>query len=70
MGPSRLSEEELWVYSRQIVLDEIGSEGQEKLKAGRVLVAGVGGLGTPAALQLTAMSLGHLRIVDRDIISV
>lgn len=50
-----LSDEELWAYSRQIVLDEIGFEGQRKLKRGRVLVAGAGGLGTPITLQLTAM---------------
>jgi len=68
--PSGLAREELWLYSRQIVLDEIGLEGQEKLKKSRVLVAGVGGLGTPITLQLTAMGVGHLRVVDRDIISM
>ncbi len=64
-----LSEEELWAYSRQLVLPEIGYEGQLRLKEGHVLLAGVGGLGTPIALQLAAMGVGHLRIVDRDVVS-
>jgi len=49
MGADRLSSEELEVYSRQLVLDEIGYEGQLRLKGGRVLLAGVGGLGSPYA---------------------
>lgn len=65
-----LSEEELWQYSRQIGLGEIGLEGQAKLKQSHVLVAGVGGLGTPIAYQLAAMGVGHLRIVDRDVVSL
>ena len=65
----KLSKEELWAYSRQIVLSEIGYEGQVKLKQGRVLIAGVGGLGTPVSLQLAAMGVGYIKIVDRDIIS-
>ncbi|UCB45155.1 MAG: HesA/MoeB/ThiF family protein [Spirochaetota bacterium] len=64
-----LTDEELCVYSRQIVLNEIGYEGQVKLKAGKVLLAGAGGLGTPVALQLAAMGIGYLKIVDRDIVS-
>jgi len=69
MGADRLSSEELEVYSRQLVLDEIGYEGQLRLKGGRVLLAGVGGLGSPIAFQLAAMGVGYLRIVDRDIVS-
>lgn len=65
-----LSKEELVAYSRQIVLDEIGYEGQARLRQGRVVLAGVGGLGTPVALQLAAMGTGHLKIVDRDIVAV
>jgi adenylyltransferase/sulfurtransferase len=66
---SELSEEELWAYSRQLVLNEIGYEGQLRLREGRVLLAGAGGLGSPVALQLAAMGAGFLRIVDRDIVS-
>jgi adenylyltransferase/sulfurtransferase len=67
---TKLSQQELWAYSRQIVLDKIGYNGQVHLKKGRVLVAGVGGLGTPIAFQLAAMGVGYLRIVDRDIVSI
>ncbi|MGC8850524.1 MAG: HesA/MoeB/ThiF family protein, partial [Candidatus Bathyarchaeia archaeon] len=66
----RLSSEELELYSRQLVLDEIGYEGQLKLKGGRILLAGAGGLGSPIALQLVAMGVGYLRIVDRDVVSI
>ncbi|MEM2122237.1 MAG: ThiF family adenylyltransferase [Candidatus Bathyarchaeia archaeon] len=69
-GADRLSSEELELYSRQIVLDEIGYGGQLKLRNGRILLAGAGGLGSPIALQLAAMGVGYLRIVDRDVVSI
>lgn len=65
-----LSNRELEFYSRQIVLPEIGYKGQLKLRNARVCVAGLGGLGSPAALQLAAMGVGHLRLVDQDIVEV
>jgi len=65
-----LSEAELELYSRQIVLPEIGYTGQLKLKNARVCIAGLGGLGSPAALQLAAMGVGHLRLVDRDVVEL
>lgn len=64
----RLSEGELRFYSRQIMLDEIGYEGQLKLKRAKVCIIGLGGLGSTISLQLTAMGIGHLRLVDRDVI--
>jgi molybdopterin/thiamine biosynthesis adenylyltransferase len=63
-----LSEEELTYYSRQILLSESGQKGQLKLKNSRVLVTGVGGLGCHSALQLASMGVGHLRLVDRDVV--
>lgn len=66
----KLSEEELEFYSRQIVLPEIGYNGQLKLKNAKVCIVGLGGLGSPAALQLAAIGVGHLRLVDRDIVEL
>ncbi|MEM2905730.1 MAG: HesA/MoeB/ThiF family protein [Candidatus Bathyarchaeia archaeon] len=66
--PGLLSDEELEAYSRQIVLRDIGYAGQLKLKEGTVSLVGLGGLGSPIATQLTAMGVGHLRLVDRDVV--
>lgn len=63
-----LSEEELEFYSRQIVLSDIGYNGQLRLKNAKACVIGLGGLGCPVATQLTAMGIGHLRLVDRDVV--
>lgn len=61
-------EEYLEIYSRQIVLKDINYEGQLKLRNAKVCIVGLGGLGSPAAIQLTGMGVGHLRLVDRDIV--
>ena len=53
-------------YARQVIIPEIGPAGQEKLKAARVFIAGLGGLGSPAAFYLAAAGLGGLTIVDSD----
>lgn len=53
-------------YGRQIVIPEIGEAGQEKLRAARVCIAGLGGLGSPAAYYLAAAGIGSLTIVDFD----
>ena len=65
-----LSSKELDRFSRQIMLDEIGYNGQLKLKNAKVCVVGVGGLGNPITSQLAAMGVGTLRIVDRDVIEL
>lgn len=57
-------------YSRQIMLPEIDISGQEKLAAARVLIIGMGGLGSPAALYLAAAGVGHLVIVDFDTVDL
>jgi molybdopterin/thiamine biosynthesis adenylyltransferase len=70
-GPDRmLSAEELKRYDRQIMIPEIGEEGQERLKQARVLVAGAGGLGSPIAIYLAAAGVGTIRIVDHDRVDV
>jgi sulfur-carrier protein adenylyltransferase/sulfurtransferase len=61
-----LSPEELLRYSRHTLLPEFGMKGQEALKAGRVLIVGAGGLGSPAALYLAAAGVGTIGIVDFD----
>lgn len=57
-------------YDRQTMLPEIGEDGQEKLRKASVLLVGVGGLGSPIALYLTAAGIGTLGIMDSDIVSL
>jgi molybdopterin/thiamine biosynthesis adenylyltransferase len=63
---SILSESELTRYDRQIMIPDWGKEGQEKLKAAKVVVAGIGGLGCPISLYLAAAGIGKLVIIDKD----
>lgn len=65
-----LTAEETRRYGRQLVLDQIGPDGQEKLKSAHVLVIGSGGLGSPVLLYLAAAGIGHLGIVDFDIVDI
>lgn len=69
-GGSELSTKELDRYSRQVMLEEIGYQGQLKLKDAKICVVGVGGLGNPITSRLAAMGVGTLRIVDRDVIEL
>jgi len=61
---------EIEKYSRQIILPEISVKGQCKLKESSVLVVGTGGLGCPASLYLTAAGVGHIGLVDYDIVDL
>ena len=65
-----LSNKELEYYSRQIVMAELGYNTQLKLKDSKACLLGVGGLGSSAAMQLAAMGVGYLRIVDRDVVEL
>src|ERR1700692_305292 len=64
--PITLSKDEILRYSRHLILPEVGMEGQQKLKAARVLCIGAGGLGSPLALYLAAAGIGTLGLVDLD----
>lgn len=61
-----LTPSEIERYDRQIMIGEIGQEGQEKLKGSRVFIAGAGGLGSPIASYLTAAGIGMIRMIDHD----
>lgn len=64
------TEEELLRYSRHILLKDVGVEGQEKIRNGKVLVVGAGGLGAPVALYLAAAGVGTIGIVDGDVVDL
>ena len=57
-------------YKRQIILDEIGDEGQKKLSEAKVLIVGLGGLGAPVSLYLTAAGVGTLGLVEFDKVDI
>src|SRR5271155_405970 len=63
-----LSNEEIARYSRHLILPEVGMEGQQKLKAAKVLCVGTGGLGSPLVLYLAAAGIGTLGLVDFDVV--
>ena len=65
----KLSKEDFSRFTRHFSLEEIGQEGQEKLKNARVLVIGAGGLGSPLLIYLAAAGIGTIGIVDDDIVS-
>lgn len=67
---TRLSTEEIQRYKRHLVLREVGGQGQQKLKAARVLVVGAGGLGSPVIMYLAAAGVGTIGVIDDDHVSL
>ena len=66
--PAVLSKDEILRYSRHLIIPEVGMEGQQKLKAAKVLLVGTGGLGAPLGLYLSAAGVGHIGLVDFDVV--
>ncbi len=65
-----MDDSQLLRYSRHILLDEIGIEGQQRILQGRALVIGAGGLGSPVALYLASAGVGHITLVDDDTVDL
>ncbi len=65
-----MDDSQLLRYSRHILLDEIGIEGQQRILDGRALVIGAGGLGSPVALYLASAGVGHITLVDDDTVDL
>jgi len=61
-----MTDDQLLRYSRHILLDEVGVEGQQRLLDAHALIIGAGGLGSPVALYLAASGVGHITVVDHD----
>ncbi|HEX5518958.1 MAG TPA: ThiF family adenylyltransferase [Candidatus Nitrosocosmicus sp.] len=69
-GGAEITSNDLARYSRQIMLEEIGYSGMEKIKDARICVVGAGGIGNPVVSQLVGMGVGKIRIVDRDVVEI
>jgi adenylyltransferase/sulfurtransferase len=65
-----MNDQELLRYSRHILLNEIGVEGQQRIRAAHVLVIGAGGLGSPAAFYLASAGVGRITLVDGDVVDL
>ncbi len=70
MNERSLQDEELLRYSRHILLDDIGFEGQTRFLQSHALVIGAGGLGSPAAMYLACAGVGHITLVDHDTVDL
>ena len=65
-----MNDDQLLRYSRHILLDDVGIEGQQRLVDSHVLIVGAGGLGSPVAMYLAASGVGHISIADHDVVDL
>ncbi len=65
-----MNDDQLLRYSRHILLDDVGIEGQQRLVDSHVLMVGAGGLGSPVAMYLAASGVGHITIADHDVVDL
>lgn len=65
-----LDQSELIRYNRQLIIPDIGEEGQRRLKSSHVIITGIGGLGCASATYLTAAGVGHITIIDFDVVEL
>ena len=65
-----MNDDDLLRYSRHILLNEVGVEGQQRIQAAHVLIIGAGGLGSPVALYLGSAGVGHITVVDHDTVDM
>ena len=65
-----MTDEQLLRYSRHLLLDEVGIEGQERIAQAHALVIGVGGLGSPVVLYLGSAGVGQITLVDHDTVDL
>ena len=69
-GGAEITSNDMVRYSRQIMLEEIGYVGMEKLKDVKICVVGAGGIGNPVVTQLVGMGVGKIRLIDRDVVEI
>ncbi|MEO1700719.1 MAG: molybdopterin-synthase adenylyltransferase MoeB [Pseudomonadota bacterium] len=67
---TEFGDDEIERYARQIIMPEIGGAGQQRLRDARVTIIGAGGLGSPAAMYLAGAGVGHITLVDDDVVSL
>ena len=67
---SALSDKEFLRYNRHVMVGKIGEQGQAKFKRTHAIIVGMGGLGCPAAQYLVASGIGHLTLIDHDVIEL
>jgi molybdopterin/thiamine biosynthesis adenylyltransferase len=65
-----VNDDQLLRYSRHILLDDVGIEGQQRLRDSHALVVGAGGLGSPVAMYLAASGVGHITLADHDVVDL